>query len=774
MKTQTPKTETRCPEPQELQQLITGSLADSRQQECMSHLEACGCCQSKLENIATDGSNLSQVIEHLDQDQPMATSAYWPAYNALNSNTVNSNTVNSNTVNGNTPNNNAHNRELHTIASSPSTPSPAVRSRDVTLSFLQPATDSAYIGRLAHFDVMRVLGRGGMGVVLEAFDTRLQRNVAIKVLDPDLASDEVARQRFCREARAAASVTHENVVSVHQVDKSAGDTLPYLVMQLIAGESLEQRLAREKKLPLREVVRIGMQAAHGLTAAHAQNLIHRDIKPGNILLEPPHDRVMLTDFGLARVSDDVKLTRTGFVSGTPLYMAPEQAMGGEPDPRSDLFALGAILYEMSAGEPPFTGNSALAILKQISEVKHRPVRELNPQVPEWLAMTIDRLLAKKPADRIQSAAHLAELLEFQWALMKTTSEDVPTVCVIEQRKRTIRNRWIAAAVGAVFLAAGLFCGMFLAPHSGSAPHQVSSAEPMAVLSANAGAVWSVAFDPASSTVAMAVEDGTVRLWDLPARSVIETLNAHRGNIWVVSFAPKGELLATAGDEGLIKLWRTSQSTPLETFTHSNAVRGMAFSHDGQRLFAGDRGGDLRVWAINPTPDAAGNAMKPLAQAQQTGAVYTVAVSPNDKTVATAGTDKVVRLWNAATLTQKLALDGHSGPIFGLAFHRDGKRLASVGWDKIVRIWDTDSGILTRSWDGHDGDIWGVAFSPDGTKLATGGTDGALKVWNVETGQLLATYLGHKTGIHTVQFNQDGTLIATGGRDGAVRIWKVDD
>ena len=305
-----------------------------------------------------------------------------------------------------------------------------------------------------------------MGLVLEAFDSRLQRNVALKVLNPDLADDEIARQRFCREARAAASVTHENVVAVHQVEKSSDDGLPYIVMQLVAGESLEQRLKREPKLPLQEIVRIGMQAAHGLAAAHAQGLIHRDIKPGNMLLEPPQDRVKLTDFGLARAVEDVRLTRTGFVSGTPLYMAPEQAMGEQTDHRSDLFSLGAILYEMCAGQPPFEGNSALAILKQIAEAKHRPLRELNAEVPEWLALTIDRLLAKKPADRIPSAALLAELLDFQWALMQTSSEEVPTVCKIEARRRARRNVWIAIGVGATFLAVGLLGGAFLASRTG--------------------------------------------------------------------------------------------------------------------------------------------------------------------------------------------------------------------------------------------------------------------------------------------------------------------
>ncbi len=512
-----------CPESDELRQLLDGSLPGDRLTECTEHMDTCGCCQARLEDLATGGSNLPDIVRRHEDDEPMATSAYWPALNASQR------SVPSGPQNAAQP----------AVVTPPgvATPPTGTRPRNLSLTFLQPASDAAYLGRLAHFDVMRVLGRGGMGVVLEAFDSRLQRNVALKVLDPDLVGDETSRLRFCREARAAASVTHEHVVAVHQVEKSGDDQLPYLVMQLVNGESLEQRLAREKKLQLREIVRIGMQAAQGLSAAHAQGLIHRDIKPGNILLEAPHDRVKLTDFGLARVVEDVHLTHTGFVPGTPLYMAPEQAMGEPTDPRSDIFSLGAVLYEMCAGQPPFPGNSSLAILKQIVEAKHRPLRELNPAIPEWLAETIDRLLAKRPADRIQSAAHLAELLEFQWSLMKTSSEDVPTVCKIEAARQARRNMMIAAGIGAGFLAFGLLGGMFLGKRPAATPEAVVSAEPVAVLSANAGAVWSVSFDPTSDTVAMAVEDGTVRLWNLSTQSIKATINAHRGNIWRAASRP---------------------------------------------------------------------------------------------------------------------------------------------------------------------------------------------------------------------------------------------
>ena len=335
-------------------------------------------------------------------------------------------------------------------------------------------------------------------------------------------------------------------------------------MQVISGESLEQRLAREKKLPFPEVVRIGMQAAHGLAAAHAQGLTHRDIKPGNIMLEAPGGRVKLTDFGLARVAEDVKLTHTGYVSGTPLYMAPEQAMGEKPDHRSDLFSLGAIMYEMCVGQPPFTGSSPLVILKQVAEAKHRPLRELNPDVPDWLAKTIDLLLAKKPADRIQTASQLAELLEFEWALTKTTSEELPAVCQIELRKRLIRNRLIAGVIGATFLVIGSLGGWFFAHRdswAGRGCRRLPLPKPLDVLMSNRGAIRSVTFDPSGNTLAVAVEDGSIRLWDWPKRSVKSAVEAHRGSIWSAQFSPSGEILATAGDDGLIKLWKLGEPAP---------------------------------------------------------------------------------------------------------------------------------------------------------------------------------------------------------------------
>ena len=273
---------------------------------------------------------------------------------------------------------------------------------------LDPPSHPEMLGRIDGFSVERMIGRGGMGVVYKGFDAELNRPVAIKFLSPHLATSGVARQRFAREARAAAAVVHANVVPIYSVNSSP--VRPYFVMAIVSGRSLQRHVEEHGPLPLKDVVRISQQVAAGLAAAHSQGLIHRDIKPANILLEKDVSRVMITDFGLARAADDAALTQTGWLAGTPHYMSPEQASGDEIDHRSDLFSLGSAMYFMATGREPFRAERSLAVLQKIASSEPPSPRSINSDVPTTLESIIETLLAKSPDDRFETAAEVQDVL----------------------------------------------------------------------------------------------------------------------------------------------------------------------------------------------------------------------------------------------------------------------------------------------------------------------------------------------------------------------------
>jgi serine/threonine-protein kinase len=328
---------------------------------------------------------------------------------------------------------------------------------------IEPEETVDFLGKLNGYEIVRVLGRGGYGIVFEAVDSTLNRNVAIKVLTRDLSGRAVSRRRFIREARACAAINHPNVVTIHGVDDS-GET-PFIVMELIQGETLRDRIRREPKLDLMDILRIGSQVAQGLAAAHAQGIIHRDVKPGNIMLLDSV-RVKIADFGLARVAtENVELTSRGVAVGTPAYMSPEQVRGEELDARSDLFAMGCVMYAMFAGHSPFHGRHALEIAMRI-ETHHPPrLGEISKGVPEFLDSIVSRLLEKDREKRFQSAAEVADVLGRHLTILNQTPTDKFPVALrmsmFEPSGKTKRSRWpivfgvlviltIAASIGGWF------------------------------------------------------------------------------------------------------------------------------------------------------------------------------------------------------------------------------------------------------------------------------------------------------------------------------------
>lgn len=369
-----------------LQKLLDDTLLEPLATQVAEHIAECQDCRHQLETLAGEPHWWSRACSGVQ--------AILAEPNAFSSSVTNA-----------AAGHNAEQRR-HSNGDSRSDHSLAT---DFAVDFLEPCHASGTIGQLGPYEIIEVIGSGGMGIVLKGYQRELNRFVAVKVLAPHLATSGAARRRFEREAQATAAVVHPHVMAIHAV--AANAKLPYLVMPLTACESLQQRLDRSGPLDVKDILRIGMQAASGLAAAHAQGLVHRDVKPANILLETTVDRVMLTDFGLARAVDDATLTRSGVIAGTPIYMSPEQACGDAVDHRSDLFSLGSVLYAMCTGRPPFRAETTFGVLRRIRETSPRPIREINAEIPEWLERIVMKLLSKDAADRISTATEVASLLE---------------------------------------------------------------------------------------------------------------------------------------------------------------------------------------------------------------------------------------------------------------------------------------------------------------------------------------------------------------------------
>lgn len=342
----------------------------------------------------------------------------------------------------------------------------------VLQSLLEPTDKPNRIGQLGRYDIIEQIGRGGMGIVLRAFDPGLNRIVAIKILAPAFAHSPTAVRRFLREARAAAAVSHDHVVTIHAIDETLSP--PVIVMEMIDGRSLQQKIDQEGPLEVKAILRIGMQAAAGLAAAHRQGLVHRDIKPANILLENGIERVKLTDFGLARAVDDIGMTRTGTITGTPQYMSPEQAQGQRVDSRTDLFSLGCVMYAMCTGQAAFRADSAVAVMHRIVHEDPVPISRINEDVPDWLCEIVERLLAKRPEDRFASAQEVEDLLSRHLAHLQQP-QSVPQPQRLNMPPRpAATTRWVSEltpglerelnGVAMTFAAAAMLCfaGTFFA------------------------------------------------------------------------------------------------------------------------------------------------------------------------------------------------------------------------------------------------------------------------------------------------------------------------
>jgi hypothetical protein len=617
---------------------------------------------------------------------------------------------------------------------------------DVDLEFLEPSAKPGSLGRLGHYEVLEVVGRGGMGVVVRAFDEKLHRVVAIKALAPQLAISGASRQRFVREARATAAVTHDNVIGIHAVEDAG--PVPYLVMQFVHGCTLQEKLDRAGPLPVQEILRLGIGIADGLAAAHRHGLVHRDIKPANVLLENGVERVKITDFGLARAVDDASVTRSGVIAGTPAYMSPEQASGERVDPRSDLFSLGSVLYALCTGHPPFRAETAMAVLRRVCDDPPRPIREINPELPEWLAAVVAKLHAKDPGQRFATAAEVAALLSRRLTQLQTGAEvsDPGSPVVWPAGPRPRPGKWLltagrlsaAVAVLGVVLAGWLTRGWWLPapppPPAAALPELVGVLRDGPFrLPRQEQTHWPT--QTADGRLLALPCGNTVVLYGAPTGTVVRTLKGHTDRAFVGGFTADGKRFACGSVNGAIKVWDVDTGKEELSFQDGvNDVWGTLFSPDGKQIVTGGVQGAVKLWDA-----ASGKDLKTLGQ-HEGGATF-LAFNAAGTRLATAGVDCRVKVWDWPGGGLLQTLEGHPDMIQCLAFSADGALLASGSQSRVV-VWDVATFRPRHTLEIAGGGLLG--FTPDGRALVAGphalpaGQRRAFTRWDVTTGTLSAT------------------------------------
>jgi WD40 repeat protein len=657
------------------------------------------------------------------------------------------------------------------------------------------ATPHALPRTIGDYELLDEIARGGMGVVWKARQISLNRIVALKMIIAGTLASPEAVQRFRTEAEAAANLDHPNIVPIYEVGDHEGQ--PYFSMKLIEGGSLSQALSttcHETKASVVLLVKVARAVHH----AHQRGILHRDLKPGNILLDAagePH----VTDFGLAkRVEGESHLTHTGAIVGTPSYMAPEQARAEKGlSVAVDVYSLGAILYEMLTGRPPFQASTPLDTILQVLEKEPARPQSINPKVDRDLATIALKCLEKNPARRYGAAEALAEELE-RWL----DGEPIlarPAGQIERARRWCRRNPLVVGMMAAIFGGAVLATGFALAAiRQGRNAHENWNRAQQAAFEADkALAIAKIEkslaerreYDAHINLAQQAWRDGEIGRMlqylgmhapkDGATEDVrgfewyylnhlchqdLRTITAHAGNARSTALSQDGQRLATVGSDATVKLWDVATGQLRQTLRgHAGWVNAVAFSPDGQRLASAGQDLTVRVWDL-----AKGELLLTYTgHAGNRGPGYqdAVAFSSDGERIASACDGPVIKVWNAATGANICSLQhDRFDPVIHLAFSADGKWLASASYNS-VKLWDAATGQMIRALPGGQAT---VAFSSDSQFVATGGLDCTMKLWSLATGQELRSCPGQGRSTMSVAVSPDGKRLATGGP--LVKLW----
>lgn len=677
-----------------------------------------------------------------------------------------------------------------------------------------------HASRVGEYEILGEIARGGMGIVYRARHRRLHRVCALKIVAAELYASHDFLERFRTEAEAAASLDHPNIVPIYEVGEWEGCS--FFSMRLIEGGTLAQGndFTTAPSYPAHQAAGILLKLTRAVHYAHQRGILHRDLKPGNVLIDGAGEPY-LTDFGLAKlVERESTVTQTTALLGTPSYMPPEQARGGTRGltTAADIYGLGAILYELLTGRPPFAGDSTLETLRLVLEADPQRPSLLNEAVDRDLEIICLKCLEKIPGARYGSAEALAEDLE-RW-LKGEPIRARPTRWPERVRKWVRRKPAVAALLGG--LVSSLVIGFAFASSQYVARNRALIESRQALYAARLGLVeqawrdghvhkgrrlleslnpapgqddlrgfewhylWRLCRDQSLITlsdvqspvqsiavsadgrwIALGGGRSNIALLDARTLEVIGRPPAGNGTRSVI-FSPDSAAVVSAGYDGIIRAWEIASQRDLFSLeSHSNTVERISYSADGRWIASASRpDGIVKIWDV-----VARRALKTIRGPGNERPA--VAFAPRDELLAWSAGDKTIRLWRPDPWRETAVLGGHAGFIVYLAFSPDGQWMASCDTEGVVKLWSMPDQRDAATLTGHSGWVTSVDFSPDGQRLATTCVDGTIKLWNVIQRKEITTLKGHQMWVNNAVFRTDGHTLLSGSDDRTMKIWSVN-